>query len=227
MSGIAVGGTALASALGAGVSAYANNQAMRKQDRIAAAGISRQGQLQDQANQVVQQSIQKNATSEQQNLQANQQKQQAAYLDALRRAAPVQDNSNAAIPGASKAYAKAATDATASNAAFGRERAASMAATDAPQLTQLQTSLGLGDAATQLGLIQDTSGREANLSRLREQSVQANPWLTAAGQFISGAGAGAAGAAGARKKPAGFDYGSGAGQGIMADNGLAGYGVNA
>lgn len=222
MSGATAGVTALAagaaSALGAGVSAYANNQAMRKQDRIAAEGIRKQGQLQDQANQITQQTIQKNATQEQQNLQTNKQKQEAAYLDALRRAAPTQNASNPATPGASKAYAKAVTDATASNAAFGRQQAGLMATTDAPTLTNNQTQLSLGDAATQLGQLSDTSSRQNNLTELQARAVQANPWLLAAGQFISGAGAGAAGSY--KKKPA-YSYGSGAGQGIMADSGLA------
>jgi hypothetical protein len=222
MSGAVIGtsgavalGAGAASAVGAGVSAYANNQALRKQDRIAADSIRQQGQIQNQANDVVRQTIQKNATEQQANLKTNQQKQAAQYLDALRRAAPVQNGSTPAVAGASKAYADAAASAQKDNVQFGRTLAGQTAATDAPQLTQLQTQEGLGDAATQLGMLNDTSNRQANVARLREQSITANPWLTAAGQFISGAGAGLASSAGGKKKAL-----TNSGTGIMADNGL-------
>lgn len=222
MSGAALGTTGTvalaagaASAVGAGVNAYAQNQALRKQDRIAANSIRQQAQIQSQSNDVVRSTVQKNATDQQQNLQANQQKQQAAYLDALRRAAPVQASSTPAVAGASKAYADAAASATKDNTAFGRTLATQTAKTDAPQLTALQTQQSLGDAATQLGMLNDTSSHEANLAKLQENAVTANPWLTAAGNFISGAGQGAASAYGAKKKPA-----AATGSGIMADNGL-------
>lgn len=227
MSGAALGtaGTAAlvggaASAVGAGVSAYANNQALRKQDRIASDSIKAQAAQQSQADQVVKKTVQDTATNEQANLQANQQKQQNAYLEALQRAAPTQNASSPAVAGASKAYADATTKATADNATFGRTLASQMATTDAPQLTQLGTNLKLGDASTQLGLINDTSNRQANLAKLQEQAVTANPWLSAAGQFISGAGNGYASSAGGSnyskygKIPKG-------GVGVSADNGLA------
>jgi len=211
-----------AAAVGAGVQGYAQNQALRKQDRIAADSIRQQGQIQNQAQDVVRQTIQKNATEQQANLQQNQQKQQAQYLDALRRAAPVQNSSTPAVAGASKAYADAAASAQKDNVQFGRTLAGQTAAIDAPQLTQLQTQEGLGDAATQLGLINDTSNRQANLAKLREQAITANPWLNAAGQFISGAGSGLA-SGGGKKKAA-----TSGGAGIMADNGLgASLGMNA
>lgn len=223
MSGATAGITAIAagaaSALGAGVSAYSQNQATRKQDRIAAEGIRNQQQLQNQANTVVQKTVKDNATDEQANLQKNQASQQSAYLDALRRAAPVQDKTQTATPGASSRYAQEVVDATAGNKAFGQNQAATLARTDAPQLTQLQTQLGLGDAATKLGMINDTSNNQARLSSLREQAIQANPWITAAGQFISGAGAGMS--KGATKSASPYTFGSGGGgQGVYADSGL-------
>ena len=64
----------------------------------------------------------------------------------------------------------------------------------------------------------DTSNRQANLAKLREQAVQANPWLNAAGQFISGAGQGAASAYGSGNSKYGKIPKGGAG--IYADNGL-------
>lgn len=209
------GGTA---ALGAGVSAYAQNQAMRRQDSAAANGIRQQQQDQSQADQVVKNTVQNTATNEQENLQANKQKQQNAYLSALQRAAPTQTNATPVVSGASKAYADAAASATKDNAQFGRTLADQMSTTDAPLLTAQNTALSLGDASTKLGIINDTSNRQANVAKLQEQAITANPWLQAAGQFISGAGQGYASGSAGKKR--GATYGSGPGQGIMADSGL-------
>lgn len=225
MSGATIGTTGTlalaagaASAVGAGVSAYSQNQALRRQDKIAADSIRQQGQLRDQANQVVQKTIKDTATQQTANLAATKQKQQAEYLDALRRAAPTQNASQPNVSGASKAYADAAASAQKEDTQFGRTLADQVSTTDAPQLTQLSNNLQLGGASSELGLLSDTSNRQANLARLREQAVQANPWLNAVGQFISGAGAGYGASAGSGtskygKIPKG-------GSGIYADNGL-------
>jgi hypothetical protein len=208
MSGYVAGAGLLASAAGAAVNGYAQNQALKRQDNVAAAGIRQQGMLRDQANQVVQKTVQNTATDEQANLQANKQKQQTAYLAALQRAAPTQNASTPAVAGASKAYADAAASATKDNAQFGRTLADQMSTTDAPLLTQNQTNLQLGDASTQLGLINDTSNRQANLARLQEQAITANPWLEAAGGVLSGAGSGLMTKGSGKKAPPVVDQGA-------------------
>lgn len=220
MSGYVAGTTALLAAAGSATSAYANNQQLRRQDNVEANSIRQQGLLRDQANQVVQKTVKSTATDQQANLDANKKTQQAAYLAALQRAAPTQSTATPNVSGASKAYAQAASGATQENARFGRTLADQMSTTDAPLLTQQDTSLKLGDAATQLGLINDTSGREANLARLKAQAITANPWLAAAGSTLSGA----ASAYGARAGGSNYSkYGSTGkkGVGTMADNGLA------
>jgi len=222
MSGYALGTGALvagaASAAGAGVNAYAQNQALRRQDRIAADSIKQQGQNREQANQIVQRTIKDTATQQTENLAANKQKQQAQYLEALRRAAPTQNASQPNVAGASKAYADAAASAQQSDTQFGRTLADQMSTTDAPQLTQLQNNLQLGGASSELGLISDTSSRQANLARLQEQAVRANPWLSAAGDFLSGAGQGYGSSLGGGASKYGKIPKSGAG--VYADNGL-------
>lgn len=220
MSGYVAGAGALLSAAGAATNAYANNQALKRQDSIAASGIRQQGAFQDKANQVVQKTVQNTATDEQANLQANKQKQQAAYLAALQRAAPTQNASTPAVAGASKAYAQAAAGAQKDNAQFGRTLADQMSTTDAPQLTQLGTNLALGDASTQLGLLNDTSNRQANLDKLREQAITANPWLEAAGSIASGVGTGLMSSAGGKSNYSKYGKIPPGGTGIMADNGL-------
>ena len=190
-----------ATAAGSGASMYANNQALKQQDEIAAQGIARQAALQRQANQTVQQTVQKAAADEGQNLEQNRMLQQQQYAAALQRAAPVQQNSLQDVAGASKRYAQGVVDARAANANYGNTAANLMARTDAPQLTQLGQQLTLGDAATKLGMLNDTSGNLANLTKLQANAVQPNPWLMAASGILKGVGAGAsvygAGAAGA------------------------------
>lgn len=217
MSGYAAGASALLAIAGSATSAYANNQALNRQDRVAADSIRQQAANRDQADQVVQKTVKNTATDEKQNLQANKQKQQTAYLDALRRAAPTQDTSTPAVAGASRAYADAAASATKDNAQFGRTLADQTSTVDAPQLTQMGTSLQLGDAATQLGLVNDTSNRQANIAKLKAQAITANPWLLGASGLLSGASTAVgsrAGAGGTTKKPSGA--------GVYADNGLSG-----
>lgn len=203
-----------ATAAGAGISAYSQNQALRKQDQIAATGIRNQDLLRNQANAGVQKTIQKVGTDNASNVEAAKNAQQTQYVDALRRAAPVQDGSLQSAPGASARYAKQVVDAQASNKAFGAEQAGLMARTDAPQLTQLHDQQTIGDEATQLGLLNDTSNSQNNLTKLQVGSVQQNPWLLAASGILKGAGAGASVYAG------GMGGGKLAGGKLMADNGL-------
>jgi hypothetical protein len=179
-------------ALGTGTEMYANNQALKNKDAEAAAGIRRQMSLEDQAQTNVKQAIQKVGSNNTQNIQANQNAQQAAYLDALRRAVPSQSGALESTPGASARYASDVVNAQISNKAYGANRAAAMAATDAPQLTQQQDQLALGDTATKLGLLGDTSNNEGKLTQMRVNAIAPNPWLEATGQLLKGAGGGLA-----------------------------------
>jgi len=228
--GLSAGSLALiaagTTAAGAGISAYSQNQQMRRQDNIAAQGIRDQAALQSQAQTGVQKTIQKVGANNAANEAANKAATQAQYLDALRRAAPVQDNAVQSTPGSSARYAKGVVDAQAANKAFGANQAGLLARTDAPQLTQLQDQQTIGDAATKLGLLNDTSNNQNNLTKLQVGAVQQNPWLSAASQLLSGAGSGLSTYAGGMKKP-GATYGS-VGPKYMSDSGLAGsLGANA
>lgn len=189
-------GTAI---VGTGTEMYANNQKLKKQDNIAAAGIMRQRELQSQANSSVQQSIQKNATDNQQNINKNTANEQAQYAAALQRATPTSNAALSDAPGGSAKYASAVAKARSGVADYGSNLAATTAATDAPLLTQEQTQLGLGDTATKLGLVNDTSNRQATLTGDAVNAVQANPWLIGAGNVIAGAGQGYASAYGYKK----------------------------
>lgn len=183
---LAAGAAALSTA-GAGAQAYGNNQALRSQDREAAAGIMRQAALQRQAQSGVADTIQKVAQADPKAIAA---KQNATYVDALRRAAATQKGPISKVGGASDRYnadAGAAQDATAK---FGTDQAALMARTDAPQLQRMQESQQIGREATNLGLLNDTSSAQAYLTKLRTAAIQPNPWIQGGGALLKGAGAG-------------------------------------
>jgi len=225
MTGEAVAIGAGVSALGAGVSAYANNQALKKQDSAAAAGIMAQNRLRAQAQQDVSTTIQKVAQDNSANISRNQTTQQQEYAAALQRAAPTQSGAITAQPGASKRYAADVATAQAGVAKYGSDLSASTAAIDAPQLTQMQTQQTLGDTATKLGLLSDTSANQNALTQMQVRAIQANPWMLAAGSAIQGAGQGyIAGNAGAPKKaPAGWSVGGQTGDLNYAQQVAAGF----
>jgi hypothetical protein len=147
MTGEAVAVGAGVSALGAGVGAYANNQALKKQDAAAAAGLMRQRALQGQANADVQQGVIKTATNNNANLAKNREAEQEQYAAALQRAQPVQSGSISGAPGGSKRYAADVMAARSGVADYGAKLGASTAAIDAPSLTNMQTQEALGDTA--------------------------------------------------------------------------------
>ena len=135
MSGATLAISAGLAAAGAGVSAYSNNQNMRKQDRDAAAGIIKQGQLQRQGDADVQKNIAQAKNNAEMNAK-NQQGQEAQYAAALQRARPTQDSSFTVAPGASSRYAADVGKAIQGNQQFGANQAKSLSITDAPMLTK-------------------------------------------------------------------------------------------
>lgn len=221
MSGATVAIGAGVAAAGAGVSAYANNQALRKQDATAAQGILKQGALRQQAGAEVDKTIRDRATNNAANVTANERSLNEQYAAALQRANPVQSGAVSTVPGAGKRYAADVLAARGNVSKFGTDLASRTAAIDAPALTNQQTQLAMGDTATKLGLMNDTSVNQNALTEMQVKAIQANPWLLAGGAALQGAGEAYAGGAGAKgvskygKIPAG-------GTGIMADNGLTG-----
>ena len=205
MSGASVAIGAGVAAAGAGVDAYAQHQALNKQDQAAAAGIMRQNLLRNQAQADVAQNI-KQAQQNPQNIAKNQAAEQATYASALQKAAPVQGAALTSQPGASAKYADAVMKARGDVADYGTGLAQRTAAIDAPQITNLQTQLGLGDTATKLGALSDTSGNLNNLTEMQVKAITANPWLLAAGKTLQGAGTAYAGS--------GYYAGAGGGSGL-------------
>lgn len=187
--------------VGSGIKMYASNQQLRKQDDLAAAGIRRQGMLRDQANADVSKTITDRAVNNDANLAANRTAEQQAYGAALQRALPVQGGAVNPVPGSSKRYAADVLASRADVGKFGQDLAGRTAAIDAPQLTNLQTQLAMGDTATKLGLLHDTSSNEENVNNMQVKAIQANPWLMTAGELMQAGGTAAAGNRFGAKKP--------------------------
>jgi hypothetical protein len=222
MSGLTIAISAGLAAAGAGTEAYANNQQLRAQDRVAAQGLVQQGILKQQANADVQKNIQQ-AQGNQKAVNTNQADLTAQYAAALQRAAPVQ-GTQGAMPGASKRYAADTTAAQQAALKYGTGLATTAAGVGAPQLTNEQTQQSLGDTATKLGGLSDQSAQQAALTNMQVQSIQANPWLLAAGAALQGASKGYGSYAGynnAAAQPLGSgtaQVGGTAGTGVVAGN---------
>jgi len=178
---------------------YAQNQALRKQDAAAARGIMAQNALRSQANADVTKTIQDRAVDNSANLNAAKNNLQSQYALALQRAMPTQKGSLSDQPGGSKRYAAGVNAARIGVGDFSNDLAARTAALDAPAAENLQTQLRLGDTATKLGLLGDTSANQGALTDLQVKAIQANPWLLGAGAVLQGAGSAYAGGAGGKK----------------------------
>lgn len=181
---------------GAGTAAYANHQALTKQDQAAAAGLMAQERLKQQAQATIAPTI-KTAANNENNIKANQTALDSQYAAALSRAAPVQSTVGA-LPGASKTYAQQVADATAANKQFGSNYASLTAAAGAPNLTNQQTQEQLGAAATTLGGLNQQSQNQNQLTQLQVQSIAANPWLLGLSAALGGASRGYGSYAGSR-----------------------------
>jgi hypothetical protein len=199
MTGAAVAISAGLATAGYAANRMATNQQLRAQDRDAAAGIMKQGELQRQANNNVQKGVIDTAKNNSASIARNQQSENAQYAAALARAKPTQDAAFNAQPGASARYTAGVNNAVASNNAFGSDLAKTTSITDAPALTQQQTEQQLGDTAGKLGILSDTSANQNTLTQNKIKGEQANPWLQALGATLNGAAAGYGGVAGGKK----------------------------
>lgn len=207
---------AVIAAVSAGATGAAQGQALKRQDREAAANILKQGQANREAGQRVNKTVQELKTSTPDDAAAQ---RREAYTAALRKAQPAAES--AALPtfgGASMRFAEDVGAARSASAASGAEDADIMARLDAPGLQRQAEAQRAAGAASDISLTAGRAGGENALSRIRSAGIQPNPWLMAAGQvgqgFASGmaAGGGAGGLGSAAANPAG---------GLVADNGTS------
>jgi hypothetical protein len=172
------------SAAGSGASMVSQNNALQKQDQIAAQGIARQSAINKQASQQVSGLTKTVAADDPTAIAANLKAQYAAAL---------QNNSTDTEPGvsgSSKRYGEATTTANQNIGAYGGQQAGLDATVNAPTLQRLQDQEQIGSTAGNLGLLQNQSNNQEALTQTEIKSVAANPWLSAIGGVLKGAGAG-------------------------------------
>lgn len=192
---------AIISALGAGTSAVAADQAAKKQDKDAAAGIMRQAELQKEASGEVNKRIQ---TIAQSNPDAERDTAQAGFMDAIKKA-----RANGApfstVPGAaSSRFSEESAAASDAQGAENTQLASNSARLLAPSLQRLHEGEGIADTTAQLGLLGSRSAGENFLTRLRIAGRRTNPWISALGTGLSAYGSASAGQLPA-KVPTGYD----------------------
>lgn len=184
MSGVytAIGAAAL-SAAGSGVSAYSQNQNMRKQDDQAAGSIIKQGQINSKAEAAVGDLNKSIAKS---NPDDATKQQTAAYLQAAQQA----PTTTPTVPGGSKRYTQAQAASKADIGQYARATAGNAAAVAAPNLQRIGEGNQIANVASELGRFNDESASEQGILKTQLAGDQANPWLSSLSQVLSGAGSG-------------------------------------
>lgn len=172
------------SAAGSGASMVSQNNQLQQQDQTAAAGIMRQGAINRQAQNQVSNLTQKIATSNPNAIAANLKAQYAAALQNNG------TNTEPSEPGGSKRYGQATATANANIGAYGGQQADIASRVNAPTLQRLGESEQIGATAGNLGGLQNQSNNQSALTKTEIESIGANPWLSAMGGVLKGAGAG-------------------------------------
>jgi len=223
--GAPLGAGLIASGVGTGLSSYAQAAALKQQDNIAAQGIIKQGQIENQANSVVKSTTNSLADSNAAT-QAASAKQLAAYQAALQQGSGIAASASPDVPGASKAYKAEQTQASGSAKNYVDAIANAAATTEGTQLERVGEGEQMGQAATTLGTLQNQSNEQNYLTKLQVQSTQANPWLEGLGTLLQAGGTAATAGAGLGGSTAGSvtaaDVGGTAGGGTIAADAVPG-----
>lgn len=173
-----------ASAGGAGLTGYAQNQALKKQDEETARGIMRSQELQRTANSRVGQEIAKVKAS---NPDAERQTATNEYLAALKQNNLTNGGPALATPvgAVSGRFAQDVSSARAGAGADARGLAGTLASIDAPTLQRQREAQSQAGAASDLAELNRQAGADQFLTQLRTSAIQPNPWLMGAGQGLS------------------------------------------
>lgn len=173
--------------VGSQMGQVAQQDALNKQNSIAAQNILQQGQLNKQAEGDVGTTIKQIAA-------ANPTSQTAKVSEAEDQALAAGAQASAAAqpntPGASKEFKAAQAGATNTAQDYIGNIKQGIAGTQAPALQRIGESQQIAGTAANLGLLGQQSQRENYVSNVQEQSVQQNPWLTDVGTLMQGVGAG-------------------------------------
>lgn len=171
--------------VGSQVGQYAQQQALNKQDKITAANILEQGNLNKQAEGDVSSTVKKIAASDPAAAKA---KMLGAENQALELGAQTSGSAQPNVPGASKAYKAAVGGANASAGDYINNLKQGIAGTNAPTMQRIGESQDIASTASNLGLLGQQSSRENYASQVAEQGVRQNPWLQDLGMTMQAAG---------------------------------------
>lgn len=183
----------------------------RKQDRQAAEGIRRQGRLQQQADERVNQQVSDLEGSSSQQARAD---RQAQYMDTLRRNRASLEGG--LTPGVgSETFRDDSARAVEGVHDFAGRSAGLMSRMDAPGMQRQQESFGYGRTATDLGMIGRESAGDRFLDELRLRAIRRNPWVDMASGIAMSTAGGMAGAGDGWAQPVGNG-----GQGVSPISGV-------
>lgn len=179
---LSAGGTALQQA--------SANQERRDRERIAAEGVRRNSQLNQEASQRVSQEIQQVAAA---NPESERMKANNDFMDALRKSKTADGGMDFGAPaGASDRFAADVGQARVGAGAEGRALAGNLAAIDAPQYARVNQNRGIADTATDLSLIEGRGKGQDFLAQLAMARANGSPGLETLGSGLSAFGNGMA-----------------------------------
>lgn len=172
-------------AAGTALSAGTQMHAMRKQDREAAEGLRRQGEIQQRAGRRVQQQIQELQAS---NPEGERKAASDQFMTALRKARTVSPTGGDAFSTPGATSNRFASDVSSARATADDEAATSagqLARIDAPMLQRVREGQRAAATASDLSMLDRDSAAEDFLTRMRVSRIAPNPWLSALGQGAS------------------------------------------
>lgn len=185
MSGYGLAAGAVLAAIGTGTSMYAQNQNQKNQNNQLEESQLQQQNLERQGAAQVAQTTQKVAQA---NANGPAQQLLASYQKALATADPTQGIIS--VPGGSKRYAESAASAKANVNDYATAMAGNDAVTGGAQLQRIGSGNDIANTASNLGLINGQSVNAQGVLKAQLAGDQANPWTTALGKVVQGAGMG-------------------------------------
>jgi hypothetical protein len=174
-------------AVGTGTQAYVAHEAAADQDKTAAMGIREQAAHQRQADERVSSEV---SALEQSTPEAARAQATGAFMDQLRK------SRSQAVPGgvagASSRYDEDLGAAGEEVQDFGSKVASTLARINAPGLQRQAEGQGFARLSSDLGGLQRSSTGDAFLNQLRLRGIKPDPWLSGAGELVTGVGGGMA-----------------------------------
>lgn len=186
-------------AAAAGAQAHNTRQTAKRQDQQAAQGIRQQGVRQQAADAKVNENL---AAMEGSTAEGARAQRFDEYMDGLRRNRGSMQAGLAPTIG-SRAFRDDSARAADDVQSYGERTAGLMSRMDAPSMQRQSEAFGMGNLATDIGLIGRQSAGDSFIDDLRMRAIRRNPWIDAAAQVgMSAGGAMAAGGGGGQMSSA-------------------------